>query len=82
MEESEKKIILLESDVIKLLEVAKKNRTSKIGELLGMKYLDKLLPRIKGEPDWGYDELEKFFTEHGIENSETIDEALTKLNKR
>jgi len=39
MEESEKKIILLESDVIKLLEVAKKNRTSKIGELLGMKYL-------------------------------------------
>lgn len=51
MEESEKKIILLESDVIKLLEVAKKNRTSKIGELLGMKYLDKLLPRIKGEPD-------------------------------
>ncbi len=50
-----------------------------IGELIGMKWLDSLMPKIKGEPDWGYEGLKQFFIDNGIGSSDTFDVALEKL---
>lgn len=50
-----------------------------VDELLGMKWVDSLLPKNKEEPEWGYDGLKKFFDEFGIKGSDTFKEALEKL---
>ena len=50
-----------------------------IGELLGMKLVDSLLPKIKGEPAWGYEGLRAFCVDNGINAKDTLEEALRKL---
>lgn len=78
----EKMILPSKGEVIKLLAIAMNDQTihmQTIGELLGMKWADSLLPKIKGEPEWGCDELKKFFDEAGINGSDTFVEALEKL---
>lgn len=71
-----------EAEVKKLLEIAMNDKIihmESVGELLGMKWVDSLLPKIKGEPEWGYEGLKKFFNYHGIEGSDSFTEALGKL---
>ncbi len=50
-----------------------------IGELLGLKLVDSLLPPMKGEPEWGYEGLKEFFLMHNIVSNDTLGEALEKL---
>ena len=50
-----------------------------IGELIGMKWSDSLMPKIKGEPDWDYEGLKQFFISNGIGSSDTFEVALEKL---
>ncbi len=50
-----------------------------IGELLGMKLVDSLLLKIKGEPSWGYEGLRVFCVDNGIDAKDTLEEALRKL---
>ena len=71
-----------EAEVKKLLEIAMNDRIihmETVGELLGMKWVDSLLPKIKGEPEWGYEGLKKFFIDHRIEGTDSFKEALDKL---
>ena len=53
--------------------------TQTIGDLLGIKWVDSLLPKIKGEPAWGYEGLKTFFMNHEIDAKDTLEEALRKL---
>lgn len=69
-------------EVEKLLEIAMNDKIinmETIGELLGMKWVDSLMPKIKGEPEWGYEGLKIFFIEHSIEGSDSFKNALDKL---
>ena len=50
-----------------------------IGELLGLKLVDSLLPPMKSEPEWGYEGLREFFLMHNIAGNDTLGEALEKL---
>lgn len=71
-----------EAEVKKLLEIAMNDKNihmESVGELLGMKWDDSLLPKIKGEPEWEYDGLKIFFIDHRIEDSDSFKEALEKL---
>lgn len=52
-----------------------------VGELLGLKWVDSLMPKIKGEPEWGYEGLNQFFIDNDIAPTCTLKEALDKLNK-
>lgn len=52
-----------------------------VGELLGLKWVDSLMPKIKGEPEWGYEGLNQFFIDNDIASTCTLKEALDKLNK-
>ncbi len=52
-----------------------------IGDLLGLKWVDSLMPKIKGEPEWGYEGLNQFFIDNDIATTCTLKEALDKLNK-
>lgn len=80
---SENKVIIpTKEEVIALLTVAKNDkiiRIQTVSELLGMKWLDSFIPKIKGEPEWGYEGLRKFFVNHSIDSSCTFGEALEKL---
>lgn len=70
------------AEVEKLLEIAMNDRIiniETIGELLGMKWVDSLMPKIKGEPEWGFEGLKIFFIEHGIEGADSFKKALDKL---
>lgn len=51
-----------------------------IGDLIGMKLVDSLLPKMPIEPEWGYEGLVAFCTNNGLENTDTIENALKKLN--
>lgn len=51
-----------------------------VGELLGLKWVDSLMPKIKGEPEWGYEGLNQFFIDNDIAPTCTLKEALDKLN--
>ena len=81
---SDTKIIIpKKEEVIALLTIAKNEKSIRmqtVGELLGMKLIDSILPKIEGEPGWGYEGLKKFFLDHSIEPSCTFEEALEKLN--
>ena len=71
-----------ETEVKKLLEIAMNDKIihmESVGELLGMKWVDSLLPKIKGEPEWGYEGLKKFFIDHVIEGTDSFKDALDKL---
>ena len=80
---SENKVILpTKEEVITLLTIAKNdkiNHMQTVSELLGMKWVDSLIPKIKGEPEWGYEGLREFFVNHSIDGSCTFREALEKL---
>ena len=80
---SENKVIIpTKEEVIALLTVAKNDkiiRMQTVSELLGMKWVDSLIPKIKGEPEWGYEGLREFFVNHSIDGSCTFGEALEKL---
>ena len=39
------------------------------------------MPKIKGEPEWGYEGLNKFFIDNDIAPTRTLKEALDKLTK-
>lgn len=81
---SEKKVIIpTKEEVVTLLNVAKNDKIihmKTVNELLGMKWVDSLMPKIKGEPEWGYEGLREFFIIHSIDGSCTFEEALEKLN--
>ena len=81
---SENKVIIpTKEEVIALLTIAKNEKSIRmqtVGEFLGMKLIDSLLPKIEGEPEWGYEGLKEFFVNHSIDLSCTIEEALEKLN--
>ena len=69
-------------EVEKLLEIAMNDKIinmETIGELLGMKWVDSLMPKIKGESEWDYEGLKIFFIEHSIEGSDSFKNALDKL---
>lgn len=53
--------------------------TPDINALLGMKWLDQLLPNMLGTPDWDYDGLCAFCEEHNLDGKDTIQIALKKL---
>lgn len=79
---NEKTIVPSKEDVKKLLAIAMNDQFTHmktVGELIGMKWVDSLMPKIKGGPEWGYDGLKNFFDEYGIESSATFEEALEKL---
>lgn len=79
---TEKFIAPSTEEVKKLLSIAINDAAmaeETIGALLGMKFIDSLLPKIKGEPDWDYKGLKQFFHENGIETSDTFAEAMNKL---
>lgn len=50
-----------------------------MGELLGIKLTDSLLPNMKTDPEWGYDGLKEFYKAYGINVTDTLKEALAKL---
>ena len=80
--DNEKIIMPTKEEVEKLLTVAmndKGNHMQTVGELLGMKLIDLLLPNIRGGPEWDYYGLRIFFDENGIASSDTFEEALKKL---
>ncbi len=55
--------------------------TPDMNALLGMKWLDQLLPDIKGAPDWDYDGLHAFCEKYKIDGKDTIQTALEKITK-
>lgn len=70
------------AEVKKLIKIAMNDKIihmESAGELLGMKWVDSLLPKFKDEPEWGYEGLKKFFIDHGIESTDSFKEALDKL---
>jgi hypothetical protein len=78
-----KTIIPTKEEVISLLNVAKSDKIihmKTVNELLGMKWVDSHIPKIKGEPEWGYEGLREFFISHSIDGSCTFEEALEKLD--
>lgn len=75
-------VVPTKEEVKKLIRIAMDDsiiHIQTIGELLGMKLVDSLLPIIKGEPEWGFDGLKVFFNEQGINGTDTFEEALKKL---
>ncbi len=71
-------------DVKKLLVIAmndKMLRLQNIGELLGMKWVDSLLPKCENEPEWGFEGLKIFFEKYEINGQDTFVDALKKLDK-
>ena len=79
----EKRIIVpTKEEIRKLLNIINNDNIihiKTVGELLGMKLTDSLVPQIKGEPEWGYDGLKKFFLDNGIDFTDTLKEAENKL---
>ena len=71
-----------EEEIKKLLEIALKSEfihMETVGELLGMKWCDSLLPKLKDEPKWDYKGLWTFLSDHGIETTDSLKTALKKL---
>lgn len=79
----DKKVIIpTKEEIIKMLEFALTSMTYKdetMGELLGMKWTDSLLPKMKNEPDWEYEGLREFYKIYNIELSDSIAQALAKI---
>lgn len=76
-------IIPTKEEVVTLLNIAKNDRIihmNTVNDLLGMKWVDSLMPNIKGKPEWCYEGLRKFFIDHSIDGTCTFEEALEKLS--
>ena len=72
-------MIPTKEEVITLLTIAMNDKIihiKTISELLGMKWVDSLMPKIKDEPEWGYEGLREFFINCSIDFSCTFEEAL------
>ena len=67
-------------NLIKIMIVNEFVHKQTVGDLLGLKWVDSLMPKIKGEPEWGYEGLKQFFADHDIAPACTLKEALDKLN--
>lgn len=80
---SEEKIIIpTKEEVKKMLEYAINSdiiHYETMGELLGIKLTDSLLPNVKLGPEWGYEGLQEFYKIYGINGADTLKEALAKL---
>ena len=75
-------IIPTKEEIIKLLSVIIENNTTHmktIGELLGMKLIDSILPKFENEPMWGYEGLCEFIRSYQINATDTLQDALDKL---
>ena len=51
-------------------------------KLLGMKLVDSVLPKTEWEPEWSYEGLKEFFSNHSIDSSCAIEEVLKELNAK
>ena len=75
-------IIPTKEEVKKMLEYAINSdiiHYETMGELLGIKLTDSLLPNMKTDPEWGYYGLKEFYKAYGINCTDTLAEALAKL---
>ena len=82
---AEEHIVVPTKDQVKVLlnvalQTCKIDHIDTIGALLGMKLVDSFLPKFPNEPEWGYEGLKKFCEDNGLDNSDTLIEALQKLN--
>lgn len=78
----EKIIIPTKEEVKKMLEYAINSdiiHYETMGEILGMKWTDSLLPNVKLGPEWGYEGLQEFYKFYKINLTDTLKEALAKL---
>ena len=76
-------VIPTKEEVKKLLNLVLDNKflnEQTIGDLLGLKWVDSLMPKIKNEPEWGYEGLHQFFLDNNISPATTLKDALEKLN--
>ena len=77
-----KVVIPTKEEIIVMLEFAIKSDLStyqNIGEILGTKLVEDKLPKIKGEPQWGYEGFRIFCKENNLLPTDTLAEALKKL---
>lgn len=77
-----KVVIPTKEEIIAMLEFAIKSDLipyQNIGEILGMKLIDELLPTIKVGPQWGYEGFRIFCKENNLFSTDTLAEALKKL---
>jgi len=80
----DKIVIPSKKEVEKLLEIAIKDdalHIQTIGKLLGMKFMDLIMPVVEGEPEWNYYGLKEFFSQYEIESSDSLEIALSKIRK-
>ena len=76
-------ILPTKDEVVKLLNIAKNDdmlQLQTVGDLLGIKYTDSLMPKIKEAPEWGVEGLSEFFNGYDIDDSCSLEEALERLN--
>lgn len=80
---SEEKIVIpTKEEIKKMLEYAINSdiiHYDTMGELLGMKWTDSLLPNVNIDPQWGYEGLKEFYKAYGVNCADTLAEALAKL---
>jgi len=80
---NENKIIMpTKKEVSTMLDILIKsnlNLYQNIGEILGTKLIEDKLPKIKGEPQWGYEGFRIFCKENNLLPTDTLAEALKKL---
>ena len=80
---SEKKVVMpTKEEIKKMLEYAINGdiiHYDTMGELLGMKWTDSLLPNVNIGPQWGYEGLKEFYKAYGINCTGILAEALAKL---
>lgn len=77
-----KVIIPSREEIIAMLEFAIKSDLityQNIGEILDMKLIDDLLPKMKVGPQWGYEGFRIFCKENNLLPTDTLAEALKKL---
>lgn len=81
----DKKVIVPTKDEVKrLFEIIVSDQgihMNTVSEVLGMKWVDSLFPKIEGEPDWGYEGLVEFCNAHNIILEDSLIAALEKLEK-
>ena len=72
-------------EVIKLLDIAKNGNTipmQTIGDLLAIKWADRLFSEIECTPVCGVEGLVEFFNDYGIDDSCSIEDALKKITAK
>ena len=82
MNNNDEIILPTKEEIIAMLEFAIKSDLityQNIGEILGMKLIDDLLPKMKVGPQWGYEGFRIFCKENNLFSTDTLAEALKKL---